>query len=377
MAGIYIHIPFCRQACHYCNFHFSTTFESYRQQMVDAICQEIQLRSNFFGNNKTIIQSIYFGGGTPSILSEKEFYQIWDTLAANFDISKVREVTLEANPDDMDNQFFDFLKASKVDRLSIGIQSFDNSDLTYLNRVHNSDKAIKSIETALSCGIDKITADLLFGIPTSGIDRLEKDVKTLTQLGVNHISIYGLTVEPKTALEYLIRKEKVLPVDDDRYAEEMLWLMKLLPSLGYEQYEISSFAIPGFEAVHNSSYWHDISYLGIGPSAHSYNNAIRSWNIENNMAYIRSLEKGVFPSESETLDTITHFNEWIMTKLRLREGVILSELLKEFGADIYGQFKSNAQPYIFSGDIITQQDSYVLSLNGKLLADHITANLFL
>lgn len=377
MAGIYIHIPFCKQACHYCNFHFSTTFESYRQQMVDAICQEIRLRNNFFGNNKTTINSIYFGGGTPSILNDKEFFQIWECLDSNFDINQVQEVTLEANPDDMDDRFFDFLKTSKVNRLSIGIQSFDNSDLAYLNRVHDSNKATKSIETAINCGINKITADLLFGIPTSGIERLERDVNTLIQLGVNHISIYGLTVEPKTALEYLIRKEKTLAVDDDKYAEEMLWLMKSLPSLGYEQYEISSFALPGFEAIHNSSYWHNIPYLGIGPSAHSYNNAVRSWNIENNMAYIRSLENGKAPSESETLDTITHYNEWVMTKLRLREGIILSQLLEEFGADIYDQFMAQAQPYILSGDIISDKDSYILSLEGKLLADHITANLFL
>ncbi len=375
MAGIYIHIPFCKQACHYCNFHFSTTFESYRSQMVDAICQEIILRKNFFGTQKTNIQTIYFGGGTPSILTEQEFYQIWETLESCFNLEYLKEVTLEANPDDMDDTFFRFIQSSRIDRLSIGVQSLDNLDLAYLHRVHDSKKAIQSIETALKRGIREITTDLIFGIPTSGISRLEKDIRTLSTLGVNHISVYGLTVESRTPLAHLIAKKKALPVDEEKSIEEMLWLMDFMPGLGYEQYEISNFAVPGFEAVHNSSYWNDMPYLGIGPSAHSYMKPVRSWNVANNMTYIRSVQKDILPSESEVLDTETLFNEWVMTHLRLREGISVSKLKQQYGIFLQA-FKSNIQPFVAAKDVLFENGRYVLTKKGKLITDYITSELF-
>ncbi|MCO5231296.1 MAG: radical SAM family heme chaperone HemW [Chitinophagales bacterium] len=377
MAGIYIHIPFCKQACHYCNFHFSTTFEKYRAQMIDAISQEIYIQKDFFGSSKTQLQSIYFGGGTPSLLNNSEFQQIWRALEANFDLSQLKEVTLEANPDDMDSPFFDMLAQSSINRLSIGVQSFDNLDLAYLNRVHNGESAIHAITTSLNQGIEKISTDLIFGIPTSGIPRLEKDIRLLADLGVSHISIYGLTVEKNTALDLLIKKQKSIPVDEEKSALEMEWLMDFMPTLGYQQYEISNFALPGDEAIHNNSYWHDIPYLGIGPSAHSYKTPFRYWNIANNMRYIQSIEQGILPQETEHIHLHSQYNEWIMTKIRLREGINVQLLEELFDGEISKHFHSTVKKHLASGLLQFQNNHYILSTKGKLLTDNITADLFL
>ncbi|MCO5234413.1 MAG: radical SAM family heme chaperone HemW [Chitinophagales bacterium] len=377
MAGIYIHIPFCKQACHYCNFHFSTTFEKYRNQMIGAICQEIYLQKDFFGSSKTQIQSVYFGGGTPSLLNNIELQQIWSALKENFDLSYLKEVTLEANPDDMDKLFFDMLSQSSINRLSIGVQSFDNLDLAYLNRVHSGESAIEAISKAINLGIEKISTDLIFGIPTSGISRLEKDIRRLANLGVNHISVYGLTIEKNTALDLLIKKKKSIPVNEEKSAEEMEWLMEFMPSLGYQQYEISNFALPGEEAIHNNSYWHNIPYLGIGPSAHSYKAPYRSWNIANNMQYIRNIEQGELPQENEILDLETQYNEWIMTHLRLKEGVQIQKLEEQFGYKIFKHFISSAEKYLQSEFLLFQNNHFILSNRGKLMADNITSDLFL
>ncbi len=345
--------------------------------MIDAICREIELQKNFFGDKKTSIRSVYFGGGTPSLLTATEFDQIWANIDKSFHLQNVEEVTLEANPDDMDDNFFELLSASAINRLSIGVQSFDNLDLAYLNRIHDSHKAISGIERSLNAGIDKISSDLIFGIPTSGVHRLEKDIRTLANIGVNHISAYGLTVEPNTSLDHLIRKKKSIPVDENKSAEEMLWLMEFLPGLGYEQYETSNFAVPGSEAIHNSSYWHDIPYLGIGPSAHSYKKPVRSWNIANNMSYIRMITEDKIPGESETLDTVSRYNEWIMTKIRLREGIQFNELENEFGDKISRKFILAVEPHIRAGSVLYLNNCFVLSIKGKLLTDSITADLFL
>ncbi len=377
MAGIYIHIPFCKQACHYCNFHFSTSFEKYRTQMVDAICLEIQLQANFFEDKKTSVETVYFGGGTPSILTQNEFEKIWNSLEKSFDLSKVKEVTLEANPDDMDEAFFDLISTSKINRLSIGVQSFDNLDLAYLNRVHDASTAIHVIEKALNAGIDKISTDLIFGIPTSGINRLEKDIRILANIGVNHISAYALTVEPDTALDHLIKRKKSIPVDESKSAEEMSWLLDFLPKLGYEQYETSNFSLPDCEAKHNSTYWHDVPYLGIGPSAHSYKKPVRSWNVSNNMQYIRSIENGKIAQESEILNQVSIYNEWIMTKIRLREGILYKDIEVEFGKNISKKFILSIEPYILSGDVLFSGEHFVLSKKGQLLTDAITTDLFL
>lgn len=345
--------------------------------MIGAICQEIYLQKDFFGSSKTQIQSVYFGGGTPSLLNNIELQQIWSALKENFDLSYLKEVTLEANPDDMDKLFFDMLSQSSINRLSIGVQSFDNLDLAYLNRVHSGESAIEAISKAINLGIEKISTDLIFGIPTSGISRLEKDIRRLANLGVNHISVYGLTIEKNTALDLLIKKKKSIPVNEEKSAEEMEWLMEFMPSLGYQQYEISNFALPGEEAIHNNSYWHNIPYLGIGPSAHSYKAPYRSWNIANNMQYIRNIEQGELPQENEILDLETQYNEWIMTHLRLKEGVQIQKLEEQFGYKIFKHFISSAEKYLQSEFLLFQNNHFILSNRGKLMADNITSDLFL
>jgi len=345
--------------------------------MVAALQQEISLQRDFFGSSRTNIRSVYFGGGTPSILTPEELHAIWDTITAHFYVLPDAEITLEANPDDMDDAFYEMIRHSPVNRLSIGIQSFDNLDLAYLNRVHDASRAISAIEHALNTGIEKISSDLIFGIPTSGIPRLEKDCRILADIGVEHISAYGLTVEPDTALAHLIRKKKSFPVNEEKAAEEMDWLMHFLPCLGFEQYETSNYALPGAEAIHNSSYWHDIPYLGIGPSAHSYKNPVRSWNVSNNMAYIRSIMAGNIPSEAEILDATTRYNEWIMTRIRLREGIHFPTLEREFGASVSKHFILAIEPYIRTGETLYLDDHFRLSTRGKLITDTITTDLFL
>lgn len=345
--------------------------------MIEAICEEILLQEYFFEDKKTSVHTIYFGGGTPSLLTPNEFEKIWSTLDQTFDLKNLQEVTLEANPDDMDESFFDMISSSDINRLSIGVQSFDNLDLAYLNRVHDASKAISVIEKSLNAGIDKISTDLIFGIPTSGIHRLEKDIRILANIGVNHISAYALTVEPNTALDNLIKKKKSIPVDESKAAEEMIWLMDFMPELGYEQYETSNFSLPGCEAKHNSSYWHDVPYLGIGPSAHSYKKPIRSWNVSNNMQYIRSIEKGKLAQDFETLDQVSIYNEWVMTKIRLREGILFNDVEEQFGKNISKKFILSIEPYILSGDVLFSGKKFNLSKKGQLLTDAITSSLFL
>lgn len=335
------------------------------------------MRKDFFGTHKTPLQSVYFGGGTPSLLHQDEFERIWKSLDNHFNLSTVTEVTLEANPDDMDEVFFDFIRSSPVNRLSVGVQSFDDEDLKYLHRVHDGQKARDSIEQAFASGIEFISSDLIFGIPTSGIDRLQKDVHILKDLGVQHISIYGLTIEPKTPLEYLIKHRKVAGIEDDKISEEMLWVMNYLPKLGYHQYEISNFAQLGAEAVHNSSYWHEVSYLGIGPSAHSYHQHVRSWNVSNNSRYIRAIQEGALLYESENIDMKTRYNEWIITKIRLREGINFQAFIQEFGSDYFEHLQKAVQLFLKNGDILQDKNTYKLSISGRLIADRISLELMM
>ena len=374
MPGIYIHIPFCKQTCHYCNFHFSTTFDSYRKDMIQAIIQEIEMQKDFF-SDKTKIHSVYFGGGTPSILTDDELNNIWQKLEGTFDLSKLKEVTLEANPDDIDKDFIKNIAQSKINRLSIGVQSFDDLDLAYLNRVHDSKRAIDSISHASDAGL-KISTDLIFGIPTSGIKRLESNIRKLVQMDVNHISVYALTVELNTPLYHLIKRKKKLAITDEKVVKEMSWLMDFMPTQGFKQYEISNFAVPGYEAVHNSSYWHGEKYLGIGPSAHSYDGTSRYWNISNNIKYIHAIRNNTIPCEKEILNTEDHFNEWIMTKLRLIEGVDKTDLQALFGNEIQESFTNNIQRFINEGKVVHEGNQYRLTNKGRLWADYIASELF-
>lgn len=377
MAGIYIHIPFCKQACHYCNFHFSTTFSSYKTAMVNALQREIILQADFFSTTNKELDSVYFGGGTPSLLSAQEHITIWETLLSRFKLKPGAEITFEANPDDMSDDWLQHLKDTPVNRLSIGIQSFNEQDLKYLHRTHSGHDARTALEKALRAGITQISADLIFGIPSSGTARLKHDARLLTQLGVDHISVYGLTVEPSTALEKMIISGKRTAVDEEKSALEMEIIMDLLPSLGLEQYEISNFAAPGHEAVHNSNYWEGKPYLGIGPSAHSYKGNIRTWNISNNATYIKSIHQNSLPSEQEILSEHDRFNEIVMTRLRTRKGLDATYVHKQFGESFRQHLESALAIFLKSGEVLKADNIYSLSQSGRLKADYITQHLFL
>jgi oxygen-independent coproporphyrinogen III oxidase len=344
--------------------------------MIQSIQREIVIRSAFFTSEEQPVQTVYFGGGTPSLLSPEELDNLINSLWKTFNIASDAEVTLEANPDDMSEAFFQHLRTTPVNRLSIGIQSLDEKDLQYLHRAHNAKQAIKSVERALSSGIKHISADLIFGIPTSGLERLIHDVRKFAEAGVEHISAYGLTVEPKTALETLIKRKKYLPVDEMKAATEMEWLMKFLPEMGYLQYEISNYALPGSESKHNSSYWERKPYLGLGPSAHSFRDHTRCWNVANNTKYMESLKTGQPFFEEEILSVEDRYNEYIMTGLRTQRGISDIFLKTTFHEQIQQYFQHQIQPYIQDTMVLKHSHQYTLSPKGKLFADQITEALF-
>jgi len=377
MAGIYIHIPFCKQACHYCNFHFSTNFSPYKTAMVNALQREIILQADFFGTTHKELDSVYFGGGTPSLLSPTEHLTIWETLLSKFKLKPGAEITFEANPDDMSEEWLKHLRDTPVNRLSIGIQSFHEEDLKYLHRAHSGKEARTAVEKALRAGITQISSDLIFGIPSSGKERLERDARLLAQLGVDHISVYGLTVEPQTALEKMIHSVKRTAVDEEKSATEMELIMDLLPSLGLEQYEISNFAAPGHEAVHNSNYWDGKPYLGIGPSAHSFKENVRSWNISNNAAYIKRIHQNELPSKQEVLSKNDRYNEVVMTQLRTRKGLDATYIYDHFGTDFGQHLEKELAVFLEHGEVIVTDNIFRLTPSGRLKADYITQQLFL
>ena len=373
MAGIYIHIPFCKKACHYCNFHFSTTFESYRTRMIAAIAKEIEQRASEISNKN--IQSVYWGGGTPSLLTRDEFFLIYDTLLRHFNIEVNAEITLEANPDDLTDNYLQMLSTTPVNRLSIGIQSFFDEDLKYMNRAHHAAQANNSLKKALELGFE-VSCDLIYGTPTLSNEHWLENLKILTDLKVGHISAYALTVEPTTALNTLIQKKKMAAPDENVAALQMEILMQQLSVAGYEHYEISNFALPGKRAVHNSSYWKGIPYLGVGPSAHSYDGTSRSWNIAENMTYIKAIENGNSYRETETLTAEDLHNEYIMTALRTMEGIQLNYLEQQFGTQAAEAFLKNMLTFVNNGWVIASDRQYKLSQQGKLYTDYISSQLF-
>lgn len=373
MAGIYIHIPFCKKACHYCNFHFSTTYDSYRQRMIAAIVKEIKLRASELPDKN--IQSIYFGGGTPSLLTQEEFSAIYNTLLQHYEISPDAEITLEANPDDLTEEYFEMLTSTPVNRLSIGIQSFFDEDLSYMNRAHNASQAIFAIDKAQALGFE-ISCDLIYGTPTLSNDHWLENLRQLTERKIGHISAYALTVEPTTALNALIQKKKMAAPEESVAAQQMEMLMQQLSLAGYEHYEISNFALPGKRAVHNSSYWKGISYLGIGSSAHSYDGISRSWNIAENMTYIKALENEANFRETEILTVEDKHNEYIMTALRTIEGINLQDLEQNFGPAAVVEFLKNSLPFVQNKWLIADRQYFKLSQEGKLYADYISSQLF-
>ena len=375
MAGIYIHIPFCKQACHYCNFHFSASTKLL-DPMVQALCKEIELQQHFFDAQNTLIDTIYFGGGTPSLLTSHATAQILAAIKKYFTLSTQIEITLEANPDDITKEKLIAFKSMGINRLSMGVQSFVDEDLIWMNRAHRSEAAVQAIELAKEVGIHNISIDLIYGIPTLTDDNWIQNIDKAIGLEVQHLSCYALTVEPKTLLNALILKGEKEDIDSAKQAAHFELLTKHAARAGYEHYELSNFALAGYRSKHNTSYWQQKKYLGIGPSAHSYTGTTRQWNIANNALYISSLEKGIVPFESETLPLATQYNEYIMTSLRTIEGCSYEYLYERFGDNAVSRTKKIAAHYIDKGQLMEQEKNLIATAQGKFFLDGIAADFF-
>jgi oxygen-independent coproporphyrinogen-3 oxidase len=371
MAGIYLHIPFCRQACHYCNFHFSTSLNR-KNDFIPALLKEMELRKDYTGGEP--IGTIYFGGGTPSLLEVAELETIIQRVRAHFPVEAGAEITLEANPDDIDPERLKGWRKAGINRLSIGIQSFFEEDLRWMNRAHDAVQAMDCIRMAQDEGFDNISIDLIYGGPTLPDQRWQENVERAVGLQVPHLSCYALTVEPRTALDKMIHQDKKQGVNPDDQARQFLLLMDWTARAGYEHYEISNFARPGRRSRHNSSYWQGKTYLGLGPSAHSFNGVSREWNVANNAKYI--VAEGSAVAELEVLTPVQQLNEYIMIALRTMEGIDLQEMGRRFGTEAVPRLEQAAEDYIRQGRIRVADGRLVLTREGKLLADGITADLF-
>lgn len=375
MAGIYVHIPFCKQACTYCNFHFSTSIKL-KNDLVQALIAEIALQRDYLKGEK--IDTIYFGGGTPSLLSAEEINLLTDEISNYFDIQDSLEFTLEANPDDLKQVYINSLKSTSVNRLSIGVQSFFDHDLTYMNRAHNEQEADYAIKAAQDAGFENLTIDLIYGTPGLTDKNWIHNLTYMNQLGIPHFSSYALTVEEGTALDHQIRTKKSAPVDVEQSAHQFEILMDKAEELGYEHYEISNLAKEGHRAIHNTNYWLGVPYLGIGPSAHSFDGTNRRWNVAHNPQYIKSiLAEQTVPFEEEYLTDTQRLNEYLMTALRTVWGIDKERVSMNWGSDTLKAINTALQPYIDNGHVTTSDNSISLNKSGKLIADKIASDLFL
>jgi|SRR5579872_2667166 len=372
MAGIYIHIPFCKQACYYCDFHFSTSL-TYKNELLQALIKEIGLQKSFFNGEN--IGTIYFGGGTPSLLNGDEINTIIGTITTCYSVSADAEITLEANPDDLGIEKLKALRQTPINRFSIGIQSFFDDDLQWMNRAHRASEAETSVKRAQDSGFENITVDLIYGYPLLTTEKWKTNINKVFDLQVPHVSAYSMTVEPRTALASFIKNKKQAPMNEEQSAGQFVQLMEAMQSQGFEHYEISNFCKPSHYSRHNTNYWKGVKYLGIGPSAHSFNGETRQWNIANNAKYMQSIDKGLIPAENEVLTETNRLNEYIMTSLRTMWGLKLDKLntIAVGSSDVL--LKSATE--LFEKEWIRQKENTIyLTQTGKLYADHIAAELF-
>ena len=372
MSGIYIHIPFCKKACHYCNFHFSTSLRL-KDDMISAICFEIEKRKDYL--HDTHLQSIYFGGGTPSLLNEGDLHKIFEKLSQHFTWDQKSEITLESNPDDLDVNKLAMLQRLGINRLSIGVQSFFDEDLVWMNRAHNADEAQHCIKAAQDVGFSNITIDLIYGCPSTTNEMWEQNINRALSMQIPHISSYCLTVEEKTALHHQVKTGKISQPDAEMASEQFSTLMDRLQSAGFDHYEISNFGKPGHHAIHNTNYWKGAHYLGLGPAAHSFDGSSRSWNITNNKKYIDACQNGTEFMESETLSDATRYNEYIMTGLRTMWGIDY-RTIQEFGDKYYDYFCEMIAKAIQDDLVFQAGDNITLTQAGKFFADRIAMTLF-
>lgn len=384
MGGIYVHIPFCKQACTYCDFHFSTTIKN-KRPFLTALKNEIERRKDYFlslpENKNEKITTIYLGGGTPSLLVHSELMDIFELLYKHFEIDSNAEITLEANPDDLTKEKTSELKHSPVNRLSIGIQSFYEEDLLLMNRAHNGAEALQAVKYAQDNGFTNISIDLIYGSPSLSHLRWENNLKTAFELNVKHISAYCLTVEPKTVLAKLIERGKIIPVDEQHSSEQFEIMLKGMKNNDFQQYEISNFCKDQYYSKHNSNYWLKEKYLGLGPSAHSYDGLSRQWNKANTALYIHTLDKHASKEEAmlvekEILTLNQRYNEYVLTSLRTMWGTDLSYIHEQFGQSFYAHFLKESAPYNILKQLVQEKNKMFLTDQGKLFADKIASDLF-
>jgi oxygen-independent coproporphyrinogen-3 oxidase len=374
LAGLYLHIPFCRKLCNYCDFHFTVSLK-HKQQLIAALCKELANRSDEAGQDS--FGTIYFGGGTPSVLSTGEIARLLEVIYKNYRIEPAPEITFEANPDDLDEEYLDNLKKyTPVNRLSIGIQSFIARDLSFLNRRHTAAEAIQSVEHSKKAGFSNLNIDLIYGIPGMTGKEWQKNLDTFKQLDIPHLSAYHLTIEPKTVFGHYQKKGILKPVNEEISLEQFEILMDFAEQNGYDHYEISNFARLNSYSTHNLGYWTGKPYLGFGPSAHSFSQQHRRWNISNNTAYCESIENGRTDYfETEDIDTNKAYNEYILTSLRTKWGIDTDHILEAFGTEYMESCDKGVQKFIESGILQRNRQRYMLSRKGILIADYVIEEL--
>jgi oxygen-independent coproporphyrinogen-3 oxidase len=374
VSGIYIHIPFCKQACHYCDFHFSTSLKL-KSNLVEAILTEIDLRIPYLKDKN--IETIYFGGGTPSLLSEKELFLIIEKLYKTYNVSSHAEITLEANPDDLNIDKLKELKRLEINRLSIGLQSFNDEELIWMNRAHTAAESEASVKRSQDKGFENISIDLIYGSKFSNLTNWKKTLDKTIALDVKHISSYNLTIEDKTKLGHDFKVKKEMAIDDEKSSELFLEMIDRLEKNKFIHYEISNFGKENWFSNHNSNYWKGIEYIGFGPSAHSFDGVSRQWNISNNSLYIKNVnDTNESYFEKELLSEADQFNEYILTSLRTIWGIDAEVLKNKFSSEIIHSFNRNINTYISKGMVTFTNNQYVLTSNGKLFADRIASELF-
>jgi oxygen-independent coproporphyrinogen-3 oxidase len=376
MAGLYLHIPFCKQACHYCDFHFSTSL-GLKGQFVNALLKEMALRRHYLPDPAAPLETIYFGGGTPSLLTGEELSRIFDAIQAHFPVSPQAEITLEANPDDLTAEKLAVLAASPINRLSIGLQSFHEPHLRLMNRAHSAQESGEAVRRAQAAGFENISVDLIYGVPAASHAIWEADLARLFELGVPHVSAYALTIEPDTAFGRRLKKGTFVAPPEEFVAQQFELLLAQLRAHGYEQYEISNFCQPGRESRHNGNYWRGVPYLGLGPSAHSFDGRSRQYAVANNPQYVAAvLERGEVPATVEHLSPLDQANEYLLTTLRTSRGCDLGYLRDALGLNLLAERANYLRSLTDQGMATLTNNVLRLTDAGKLLADHITLELF-
>jgi len=372
MAGLYIHIPFCAKRCLYCDF-FSNTDMKYKESYIDALIREMAQRKDYLFNEP--LDTIYFGGGTPSQLSADDYARIFEAIHSHFDLSACKEITLEANPDDISPGYIHSLRALPFNRVSMGVQSFIPEDLLFLRRRHNREQAIRAVEICKDAGLTNISIDLIYGLPGQTNAKWESNLEEALLLDIPHISAYHLIYEEDTALYDLLDKGQITPLDEDDSLTLFSTLIDTMEQKGYQHYEISNFARSGYRSLHNSAYWEGTKYLGLGPSAHSYNGETREWNIASLPAYIKETQGGDPVVEREILTLPIRYNDYIITRLRTAKGIDLREIQSVFGSEYYNYCKQQTSAFIRDGLLVKEQDTIRLSRQGIFLSDGIMREL--